>query len=113
MDIDEAGKGRKLELSELEKIRQDAFEISRIYKEKTKAFHDKKIVAREFTVGQKVWLFNSRVKLFGGKLKSKWGGLNVITKVTSYGAIEIQDPNGGKPFLVNGQRLKIAPNSSL
>ncbi|XP_071695260.1 uncharacterized protein [Rutidosis leptorrhynchoides] len=93
MNMDEAGKARKLDLSELDELRRDAYESSKIYKEKTKAFHDKQIVA--------------------GKLKSKWNGPYVVTKVTSHGVIEIQDPKGGEPFLVNGQRLKIALNTSL
>ncbi|XP_071687381.1 uncharacterized protein [Rutidosis leptorrhynchoides] len=108
MNMDEAGKARKLDLSTLDELRGDAYESSKIYKEKTKAFHDKQIVRRTFEVGQSVWLFNSRLKLFAGKLRSKWNGPYVVTKVTPYGAIEIKDPKGGEPFLVNGQRLKIA-----
>ncbi|XP_071692969.1 uncharacterized protein [Rutidosis leptorrhynchoides] len=52
-----------------------------------------------------------KLKLFAGKLKSKWNGPYVVTKVTPHGAIEIKDPKGGEPFLVNGQQLKIALNS--
>ncbi|XP_071699273.1 uncharacterized protein [Rutidosis leptorrhynchoides] len=113
MNMDEAGKARKLDLSVLDELRRDAYESSKIYKEKTKAFHDKQIVRRMFEVGQSVWLFNSRLKLFAGKLRSKWNGPYVATKVTPYGAIEIKDPKGGEPFLVNGQRLKIASGMSL
>ena len=60
----------------------------------------------EFTAGDKVLLFNSRVKLFGqGKLRSKWDGpYNVIN--TSHGAVTLQDENGNV-FKVNGQCLKI------
>ena len=43
MRMDEAGKQRKLQLQELEEIRNDAYESSRIYKEKTKAFHDQMV----------------------------------------------------------------------
>ncbi|XP_071703889.1 uncharacterized protein [Rutidosis leptorrhynchoides] len=113
MNMDEAGKARKLDLSALDELRRDAYESSKIYKEKTKAFHDKQIVRRTFEVGQSVWLFNSRLKLFAGKLRSKWNGPYVVTKVTPYGAIEIKDLKGGEPFLVNGQRLKIASGLSL
>ncbi|XP_070682428.1 uncharacterized protein [Malus domestica] len=41
MDLDAAGIHRKLQLNELEEIRHEAYENARIYKEKTKAFHDK------------------------------------------------------------------------
>ncbi|XP_071741306.1 uncharacterized protein [Rutidosis leptorrhynchoides] len=113
MSLDEAGNARKLELTALEELRREAYESSKIYKEKTKAFHDKQISRRTFEVGQSVWLFNSRLKLFAGKLRSKWNGPYVVTKVTPYGAIEIKDPKGGEPFLVNGQRVEIATGLSL
>lgn len=64
MKMDESGEHRKLQLQELEKIHNDAYERARIYKEKTKAFHDKMISRREFKVGQKVLLYYSRLHLF-------------------------------------------------
>jgi hypothetical protein len=50
MKMDESGEHRKLQLQE---IRNDAYESARIYKEKTKAFHDKMISRKEFKIGQK------------------------------------------------------------
>ena len=64
MEMDEGGKQRKLDLQELEEIRNEAYENSRIYKEKTKAFHDKMNLRKNFVVGQKVILFYSHLKLF-------------------------------------------------
>ena len=78
---------RKIQLLELEEIRLTAYEPSRLYKEKVKTYHDKKLLKREFKPGQEVLLFNSRLKLFPGKLKSKWSGPFVIKKARSYGAI--------------------------
>ena len=104
-DMQRAGERRLLQLNELEEIRRESYENSRIYKERTKAWHDKNIARREFHEGQKVLLFNSRLTLFPGKLKSRWSGPFVITKVHQSGAIEIQG-NGSAPFIVNGQRLK-------
>ncbi|CAL8161485.1 unnamed protein product [Prunus armeniaca] len=69
-DYQAAGEKRKLQLHELEEIRNDAYENSKIYKEKTKLFHDESILRKEFHPGQKVLLFNSRLKLFPGKLRS-------------------------------------------
>ncbi|CAN6718954.1 unnamed protein product [Malus baccata var. baccata] len=66
MDVDEAGLHRKLQLNELEEIRNEAYENARLYKEKTKAFHDKMIRTKSFAVGQKMLLFNSRLRLFPG-----------------------------------------------
>jgi len=68
MDLDQSKAERKLQLQELEELRFDAYESSHIYKEKTKAFHDQRILHREFATAQKVLLFNSRLKLMPGKL---------------------------------------------
>ncbi|XP_068323129.1 uncharacterized protein, partial [Pyrus communis] len=89
MDIDAAGVHRKLQLNELEEIRNEAYENARMYKAKTKAFHDKMIRTKTFTVGQKVLLFNSRLRLFPGKLRSKWIGPFVVTNVFPHGAVQI------------------------
>ncbi|CAN6712740.1 unnamed protein product [Malus baccata var. baccata] len=67
MDVDEAGIHRKLQLNELEEIRNEAYENARLYKEKTKAFHDKMIRTKSFSVGQKVLLFNSHLRIFPGQ----------------------------------------------
>ena len=65
---------RLLQLNELEELRNEAYDNARIYKEKTKRLHDQKIMMREFKVGEQVLLYNSRLKLFPGKLKSRWSG---------------------------------------
>ncbi|KAK4381837.1 Retrovirus-related Pol polyprotein from transposon.6 [Sesamum angolense] len=72
--LGKAGMERKLQLQELEELRLDAYENSRIYKEKTKAFHDSFILRKQFDIGQKVLLYNSRLKLMPGKLRSRWIG---------------------------------------
>jgi hypothetical protein len=84
-----AGEKRKLQLVELEELRHDAYENAKIYKERTKAYHDKQLVRKEFHVGQKVLLYNSRIQLFLGKLKSRWYGPYTVTKVFSHGALEV------------------------
>jgi hypothetical protein len=61
---------------------------------------------RSFELGQKVLLYNSRLHLFPGKLKSRWMGPFIIRTVFSHGAIEIEDPKNGNIFKVNGQRVK-------
>ncbi|CAL8089530.1 unnamed protein product [Prunus armeniaca] len=106
MNIDAAGLHRKLQLNELEEIRTEAYENAHIYKEKTKAAHDKMIRSKTFSVGQKVFLFNSRLRLFPGKLRSKWIGPFVVTNVFPYGAVQIQSFKTRHEFKVNGHRLK-------
>ncbi|XP_021719446.1 uncharacterized protein LOC110687132 [Chenopodium quinoa] len=104
-DLQSTSEKRLLDLHALEELRLDAYENARIYKERTKAWHDKHINKREFKEGDKVLLFNSRLKLFPGKLKSRWSGPFTVKKVFPYGPIEISNDNG-EPFKVNGQRLK-------
>ncbi|XP_068312462.1 uncharacterized protein [Pyrus communis] len=85
MDMSVAGQHRKLQLNELDEIRNDAYESSRIYKEKSNAFHDKMISRKSFVIGQKVLLFNSCLCLF---------------------PVEIQSVKTGNVFKVNEHRLK-------
>src|SRR3954470_657622 len=79
-----SGEMRRLQLLEMEELRIQAYESNKIYKEKVKGYHDIKIVEKEFKEGQMVLLFNSRLKLFPGKLKSKWSGLFQIKEVKEY-----------------------------
>jgi len=85
----------------LEEIRLEAYESSKIYKERTKAFHEKKISPKDFNIGDQVMLFNSRLKLFPRKLKSRWSGPYTIKEVLPYGAITIIG-KGSYEFTVNG-----------
>ncbi|CAN6562049.1 unnamed protein product [Malus baccata var. baccata] len=101
-----AGEKRKLQLNELEEWRNEAYENAKIYKERTKKFHDKAIIRKEFVPSQKVLLYNSRLRLFPGKLRSKWIGPFEVNQVMPHGAIEIKNLQTGELFKVNGQRLK-------
>ncbi|KAJ9557143.1 hypothetical protein OSB04_011757 [Centaurea solstitialis] len=76
------------------------------FTKRTKKWHDKRILPKELTEGQQVLLFNSRLKLFPGKLNSSWTGPFTIAKVHPYGAIELIDSEKGITFKVNGQREK-------
>ncbi|XP_020418036.1 uncharacterized protein LOC109948741 [Prunus persica] len=105
-DMKEAGDARRLQVNELDEMRNDAYESARIYKEKTKAFHDKAIQRKTFEIGQKVLLFNSRLRLFPGKLRSRWYGPFVVINVFPHGAVEIQNDKTGNIFKVNGHCLK-------
>ena len=105
-NLQAAGDNRKLQINELEEIRNDAYDNMRIQKAKTKVFHDNSIMRKQFVAGQKVLLYNSRLHLFPGKLKSKWTGPFRIRKVFPYGAVELESPRSGDVFKVNGQRIK-------
>ena len=104
-DLAQAGKQRLLQMSELDELRRESYESSRIYKERLKLFHDKTIVRKTFEPHQKVLLYNSRLHMFPGKLRSRWTGPFIVKVVYPYGAVEIENPENGKTFKVNGHRL--------
>ncbi|XP_071694457.1 uncharacterized protein [Rutidosis leptorrhynchoides] len=106
LDLKEAGRLRLSQLNELEELRLDAYENSLISKERSKKWHDSRLKdPKEFKEGDRVLLFNSRFKLFPGKLKSKWSGPFVVRKVYSHGAVDLVNSKG-EEFKVNGHRLK-------
>ena len=93
-------------MNELEELRQESYESSRIYKERLKLFHDNTIAWKTFEPNQKELLYSSRLHMFPGKLRSRWTGPFVVKVVYPYGAVEIENPENGKSFKVNGQCLK-------
>ena len=107
MDLQSAEIKRQIQLAELDEWREKAYHRSKLYKEWTKRWHDKRIKIKHFKAGDKVLLFNSRVHLFGhGKLRSKWEGPFLVLNAANHGAIILQDDDGNI-FKANGQRLKI------
>nr|GEW19946.1 reverse transcriptase domain-containing protein [Tanacetum cinerariifolium] len=104
-DLKTAGDHRKLQLNELNELRDQAYENSLIYKERTKKLHGSKIKNHIFNVGDQVLLFNSRLKIFLGKLKTRWSGPFTISYVFPYGTVELSQPDGPN-FKVNGYRVK-------
>ncbi|XP_071939032.1 uncharacterized protein [Coffea arabica] len=85
MNLEEAGAQRKLDLQELEEIRNEAYENALIYKERSQTFHDQQISRKTFEIGQKVLLYQSRLKLF---------------------PVEIRSAKTDNKFVVNGHCLK-------
>nr|GFA23769.1 reverse transcriptase domain-containing protein [Tanacetum cinerariifolium] len=104
-DLKTTGDHRKLQLNELHELQDQAYENSLIYKERAKKLHDSKIKNRIFNVGDQVLLFNSRLKIFSGKLKTRWSGPFAITKVYPYGTAKLSHADGSN-FKVNCHRLK-------
>nr|GFB45001.1 reverse transcriptase domain-containing protein [Tanacetum cinerariifolium] len=104
-DLKTAGDHQKLQVNELNELRDQAYENSLIYKERTKKLHDDKIKNRIFNVGDQVLLFNSRLKIFSGKLKSRWSGPFTISEIYPYGTAKLIHQDGCN-FKVNCHRLK-------
>ncbi|XP_022019459.1 uncharacterized protein LOC110919499 [Helianthus annuus] len=106
MDLKSRGEARFLQIHELEELRNQAYESSSRYKERVKRFHDKRLREhKDFRVGDLVLLYSSRLRLFPGKLRSRWTGPYTIKEVFPYGAVVIENLSG-ETFKVNGHRLK-------
>ena len=107
MDFEAAGTKRKMQLSELDEWREKAYHNTKIYKERTKIWHDNRIKKKEFAPRDKVLLFNSRVKLFRHeKLQSTWEGPFKVISTSSHGVVTLQNDEGTL-FKVNGHCIKI------
>ncbi|XP_057791058.1 uncharacterized protein LOC131008182 [Salvia miltiorrhiza] len=93
-------------MEELDELRNVAYENARIFKDKVKRLHDCRICHKKLYPGMKELLFNSRLKLFPGKLKSRWSGPFLLKEVFEHGAVELFNENTKESFRVNGHRVK-------
>ena len=100
-DFKLAGEKRLFDISSLDEWRTQAYENAKLFKEKVKRWHDKRIQKREFNVGDHVFLYNSRLRCFAGKLLSTWEGPYVIEEVYRSGAIKISNFKGTNLKVVN------------
>ena len=101
-----AAEQRKLQLCELDELRLFSYKNARIYRERTKHWHDKHIQHRQFTPSQSVLLYNTRLRLFLGKLKSRWSGPFKLLKSYPHGDVDLLNEQTGHQFKVNGHRVK-------
>ena len=106
LSLDQAGKERLLQLQELQELQNESYQNTEIYKAKNKVFHEKHINRKTFHVHDKVWLYNSHLKLFPGKLRSRWDGTYEILEVFDNGLLLILYHKTKNSFKVNGHRLK-------
>ncbi|GKD30179.1 reverse transcriptase domain-containing protein [Tanacetum coccineum] len=106
-DLIAAGEKRMFQLHELDELRHQAYENSRLYKERTKVWHDRKLrMRKEFKQGNKVLLFHSKYKFKQPKLRSRWLGPYIVKHQYPSGYVELYGKDG-KTFIVNGHRLKL------
>ncbi|XP_021986772.1 uncharacterized protein LOC110883282 [Helianthus annuus] len=107
LDMSLAKSKRFHELHELEELRDHACEHTHDYKLRSKELYDRKLKGnKDFKCGDEVLLYNSRLRLFPGKLKSCWLGLFVVKGVFPYDSVTIEGKDGER-FIVNGHRLKL------
>nr|GEX90954.1 reverse transcriptase domain-containing protein [Tanacetum cinerariifolium] len=106
-DLIATGEKRMFQLHELDELRHQAYENSRLYKERTKIWHDRKLrMRKESKQENKVRLFHSKYKFKQPKLRSRWLGPYVVKHQYPSGYVELYG-NDGKTFIVNGHRLKL------
>ncbi|XP_076888765.1 uncharacterized protein LOC143539302 [Bidens hawaiensis] len=106
LDYECAGKQRKLNICKLEELRDEVYECASTYKDNMKRVHDSKLRRKTFEEGQRVWLYNSQLKLFPGKLESKWTGPYQLKRIDKFGEMEIEDFDDHLRQVVNGHRFK-------
>ena len=106
LDMGRAGLKRLLDINELEELRNDAYFNSNIEKDKLKKWHDQLIARKHFKEGDQVLLYDSKLHLFPGKLKSRWTGPFTIQEVYLNGSVDLFNSKDNGVFKVNGQNLK-------
>ena len=104
--MERAGLKRVLDINKLEELRNDAYFNSKIAKDRLKKWHDQLIARKNFKQGDQMLLYDSKVHLFPGKLKSRWIGPFIVHKVQLNGSVDLLNSKDNKVFKVNGQRLK-------
>nr|XP_009793977.1 PREDICTED: uncharacterized protein LOC104240790 [Nicotiana sylvestris] len=106
LNMETSDNNKVIGLHELEEFRFQAFESARLYKDRMKLMHDKHILNQNFKPGELMLLYNSRLRLFPGKLNSRWSGPFKVVQMFPSEAVEIKSEYGTNKFTVNGQRLK-------
>ena len=106
MDLSRTELKRFLDLNEMEEIRNDAYSNSKISKEISKKWHDQTITYKSFNKGDQVLMYDSKLHLFPGKLKSRWTGPFIVQQAHPNGSVDLLNPNNNRVTKVNGQRVK-------
>ena len=106
MDMSRDGLKRMLEIDKLEELRNDAYFNSKIAKDRQKKWHDQLITRKTFNQGDQFLLYDSKLHLFSGKLKSRWTGPFITHQAYLNGSVHLLNPKDKKIFKVNGQRFK-------
>ena len=104
--LDQSQGKEVIDLNEMEELRNDDYINSKVTKQRMKRWHDQLISNKEFQKGQRVLLYDSRLHIFPGKLKSRWIGPFIIHQVHLNGVVELLNANNTDIFKVNGHHLK-------
>ena len=102
LDMGRAGLKRVIDINELEELRNDAYFNSKITKDRFKKWHDQLIDYKNFKQGDQVLLYDSKLHLFPGKLKSRWTGPFIIHQVYLNESVDLLNSKDNRVFKVNG-----------
>ena len=106
MDLSRVGLKRFLDLNELEEIRNDAYLNLKIAKERSKKWHDQMIISKNFNKGDQFLLYDSKLHLFPGKLKSRWTGPFIVQQAHPNGSVDLLNSNDNRLIKATRQRVK-------
>ena len=101
LNMDRASLNRLFVINKLEELRNDANFNSKIAKDKLMRWHDQLIAQKHFKQGDQVLLYDSKLHLFPGKLKSRWIGPFTIQEVYPNGSADLLNPKDHRVFKVN------------
>lgn len=101
-NLTSVGQARMLQLNKLEDHMLFTYDNVELYTNKIKKWHKRKFQKRELAEGERVLLFNSRLKLFPGKHKSIWTSLFKLLKIYPHGAVDLLNEKIGEEYKVNG-----------
>ena len=108
IDLNKAQEQRVMQLNELGEIRQDALQRTILIQNQRSKWHDKYIKKKHFQPGDWALLFDSKYKIFKGKLTTRWLGPYEVETVFDNGSVKIKTiDDSQQSFVVNGHRLKI------
>ena len=102
LDLGRGDLKRALDINELEELRNDAYFNSKIAKDRLNKWHDQIITRKKFKHGDQVLLYDSKLHLFQGKLKSRWTGPFIIHQVHPNGSVDLLNSKDSRVFKVNG-----------
>ena len=95
-----------MRITNLEEWRREAYDNQKLYKERIKRIHDRALAAKEvIKPGDQVMVYNSRLRLIPGKLRTHWEGPFSVVQVYDYGVVELKGDSG--TFKVNAHQIKV------
>ena len=104
LSLDQDRKERLLHLQELQELQNEWYQNAEIYKAKNKAFHDKNINRKTFHVHDKVWHYNSHLKLFPMMFFYRWDGPYQVLEAFDNRLLLILYRKTKNSFKINGHR---------